>query len=58
MNKLKPIISILVGLAAVFIVWRVGIYPPVVVQAEQSQKSKVDAAPDKPIEAKKPAEPT
>ena len=57
MDKLKPIISILVGLAAVFIVWYVGFYTPAVAQAEPSQESKADAAPDEPVEAKKPADP-
>lgn len=57
MNKLKPVIAILVGLAAVFIVWRVGFYPPIPLQAEQSQGAKTGPSADKPAEANKPDEP-
>ena len=56
MDRSKSIISIVVGLAAVLIVWRVGFYPPVPEQVEKSTETKVAADTDKPGEAKKPAD--
>ncbi|TKJ38041.1 MAG: hypothetical protein CEE38_04580 [Planctomycetes bacterium B3_Pla] len=55
MERSKSIISIVVGLAAVLIVWRVGFYPSVPEQAEKSDETTVVAAaePNKPGEAKK-----
>jgi len=55
MERSKSIISIVVGVAAVLIVWRVGFYPPV---PEQHRKpGEVAAAePNKPGEIKKPGD--
>jgi general secretion pathway protein D len=41
MERSKIIISIFVGFAAIFIVWRVGFYPPVPEQAEKAGEAKV-----------------
>ena len=57
MDRSKSIISIVVGLAAVLIVWRVGFYPPVPGQVEQSGEAKVAADPNKPGDVKKPTDP-
>ena len=56
MDRSKSIISIVVGLAAVLIVWRVGFYPPVPEQAEKSTETEVAADRNKPGEVKKPAD--
>ena len=56
MDKFKPIIAILVGLAAVFIVWRVGFYPPAPAQAQDSGLAKADSPGDKPAEPNTPDE--
>ncbi|MBL7185575.1 MAG: hypothetical protein ISS70_04565 [Phycisphaerae bacterium] len=57
MDRSKSIISIVVGLAAVLIVWRVGFHPPLPEQVEKPTETKVAADPNKPGEAKKPADP-
>jgi len=57
MDRSKSIISIVVGLAALLIVWRVGFYPPVPEQAEKSTETKVAADPNKSGEAGKPGDP-
>ncbi len=56
MERSKSIISIVVGLAAVLIVWRVGFYPPLPEPPEGSTETKVAAEPNKPDEAVKPAD--
>lgn len=56
MDRSRSIISILVGLAAVFIVWRVGFYPPLPEPAETPGETKVAAEPNKPVEAARPAD--
>ena len=55
MERSKSIISIVVGIAAILIVWRVGFYPPV---PEQDQKpGEVAAAdPNRPSEPKTPGD--
>lgn len=57
MDRSKSIMSIVVGLLAVLIVWRVGFSPPASEQAEKSGEMKVVADPNKPGDAKKPADP-
>ena len=56
MERSKSIISILVGVGAVLIVWRVGFYPPIPEQPEKSADVAV-AEPNTPDEIKKPDEP-
>ncbi|MHC4489002.1 MAG: secretin N-terminal domain-containing protein [Planctomycetota bacterium] len=53
-SKLK--ISIVVGLAAVLIIWRVGFYPPVPEQAEKPGETEVATEPGKPGEVQKPGD--
>jgi len=57
MDRSKTIISIVVGLAAVLIIWRVGFYPPVPGQADKPGEAKVAADPNKPGDVKKPTDP-
>ena len=56
MERSKSIISVVVGLAAVLIVWRVGFYPPLPEPPETSSETKVAAGPNKPGAVKKPAD--
>ena len=57
MDRPKSIISIVVGLAAILIVWRVGFYPPVPEQAKKSTQTKVAVDPNKPDEPRKAGDP-
>ncbi|MHC4569528.1 MAG: secretin N-terminal domain-containing protein, partial [Planctomycetota bacterium] len=57
MDRSKSIISIVVGLAAIFIIWWVGFHPDVPEPSEKSSETKVAADPDKPGEAAKPTDP-
>ena len=54
MDWLKSIISVVVGIAAVLIIWRVGFYPPIPGQAEKPTETKVVAETEKSVEATKP----
>ena len=56
MDWLKSIISVVVGIAAVLIIWRVGFVPelPISGQAEKPTETKVAAEAEKPVEAQKP----
>jgi general secretion pathway protein D len=54
MDWLKSIISVVVGIAAVLIIWRVGFYPPIPGQAEKPTETKVVAEAEKSDEAQKP----
>ena len=56
MDWLKSIISVVVGIAAVLIIWRVGFVPdpPISGQAEQPTEAKVVAEAEKTVEAQKP----
>ena len=55
MERSKSVISIIVGLAAVLIVWRVGFYPPVPDQPETTAVE-VAAEPSVPAEVQEPAD--
>ncbi|UCD94444.1 MAG: hypothetical protein JSU69_11900, partial [Candidatus Zixiibacteriota bacterium] len=57
MDRSKSIISIVVGLAAVLIIWWVGFHPEVPQQSDATSDTKVAADPNKPGEVKKPADP-
>jgi general secretion pathway protein D len=48
MERSKSIISIVVGLAAILIIWRVGFYPPVPEKAEKPAETEVAAEPNVP----------
>ena len=58
MERSKSIISMIVGLAAILIIWRVGFYPPTPVteQTEQPVKTETEVAagPDAPGEVNEP----
>ena len=56
MDWLKSIISVVVGIAAVLIIWRVGFVPepPISGQAEKPTETKVAAEAEKSVEAEKP----
>jgi len=54
MERSKSIISIVVGLAAILIIWRVGFYPPVPGQTEKPDETEVAAGPSVPGEANEP----
>ncbi|MHC4586449.1 MAG: hypothetical protein ACYS3N_18105, partial [Planctomycetota bacterium] len=54
MDWLKSIISVVVGIAAVLIIWRVGFYPPIPGQSEKPTETKVAAEAEKSVEAQKP----
>jgi general secretion pathway protein D len=58
MERSKSVISIIVGLAAVLIVWRVGFYPPVPAPAPSEKPPEVEVAaePDAPAEVQKPGD--
>jgi general secretion pathway protein D len=57
MERSKSILSIVVALAAILIVWRVGFYPPVPKQTEEPAGTETKAAvePNAPAEANRPA---
>jgi type II secretion system protein D len=56
MDWVKSIISVVVGIAAVLIIWRVGFVPdpPISGQAEKPTETKVVAEAEKSVEAQKP----
>jgi len=54
MERSKSIISIVVGLAAILIIWRVGFYPPVPEKAEKPAETEVAAEPNVPGEVNEP----
>lgn len=54
MERSKSVISIIVGLAAVLIVWRVGFYPPVPDQPQEPAKVEVAGEPGAPSPAEAP----
>jgi len=54
MERSKSIISIVVGLAAILIIWRVGFYPPATEQAEKPVETEVAAEPNAPGEVNEP----
>jgi general secretion pathway protein D len=54
MERSKSIISIVVGLAAILIIWRVGFYPPAPEQTEKPVETEVAAEPNVPGEANEP----
>jgi type II secretory pathway component GspD/PulD (secretin) len=54
MERSKSIISIVVGLAAILIIWRVGFYPPAPEQTEKPDETEVAAEPNVPGEANEP----
>jgi len=54
MERSKSIISIVVGLAAILIIWRVGFYPPAPGQTEKPDETEVAAEPNLPGEANEP----
>ncbi|MFB0555738.1 MAG: secretin N-terminal domain-containing protein [Phycisphaerae bacterium] len=56
MERSKLIISIVVGIAAVLIIWRVGIYPPVPEQTEKPAETKVVTEAEKPPDVQKPGD--
>lgn len=60
MERSKSVISIIVGLAAILIVWRVGFYPPVPVSEQSVKPAEVEVAvaaePNNPAETPKPTE--
>jgi general secretion pathway protein D len=56
MDRSKSIISIIVGLAAVLIIWWVGFHPEVPKSPAEPNETKVAADPNKPGESKKPAD--
>ncbi|HUV66137.1 MAG TPA: hypothetical protein VMW24_19750, partial [Sedimentisphaerales bacterium] len=55
MERSKSVISIIVGLAAVLIVWRVGFYPPVPDQPETTAVE-IAAEPSAPTEVQEPGD--
>ena len=46
MERSKSIISIVVGLGAILIIWRVGFYPPAPEQAEKPVETEIEVAAD------------
>ncbi len=56
MERSKSVISIIVGLAAVLIIWRVGFYPPVPEQPEKPDETEVAAEPNMPGEIQEPGD--
>jgi len=56
MERSKLIISIVVGIASVLIIWRVGFYPPVPGQAEKPAETKVVTEAEKPPDVQKLAD--
>ena len=56
MERSKLIISIVVGIASVLIIWRIGFYPPVPGQAEKPTGTKVVTEDEKPEDVQKPVD--
>jgi len=56
MERSKLIVSVAVGFAAVFIVWRVGFYPPVPQPAEKPAETVVVSQSEEPVEFAKSGE--
>lgn len=58
MERSKSVISIIVALAAVLIVWRVGFYPPLPAPDQSAKPAQVEVAaePNQPAETPKPPE--
>jgi general secretion pathway protein D len=56
MKRSKLIISIVVGIASVFIIWRIGFYPPVPEQTEKPTETKVVTEAEKPPDVQKPSD--
>ena len=56
MERSKSVISIVVGIAAVLIIWRVGFYPPVPEPEAKPAETEVAAEPGKPGEVQKPGD--
>jgi type II secretory pathway component GspD/PulD (secretin) len=56
MERSKLIMSIVVGIAAVLIIWRVGFYPPVPEQTEKPTETKVVTETKQPVEVQKPGD--
>ncbi|HCO92609.1 MAG TPA: hypothetical protein DIU00_01440 [Phycisphaerales bacterium] len=54
MERSKSMMSIVVGLAAILIIWRVGFYPPLPEQAEKLEETEVASEPNIPGVANKP----
>jgi len=54
MERSKSIISIVVGLAAILIIWRVGFYPPAPEQTEKPVVTEVAAEPNLPGDVNEP----
>jgi len=54
MERSKSIISIVVGLAAILIIWRVGFYPPAPEQTEKQVVTEVAADPNLPGDVNEP----
>jgi len=56
MVRSKLIMSIVVGIAAILIIWRVGIYPPVPEQTGKPAETKVVTEAEKPPDVQKPGD--
>jgi len=56
MERSKLRISIVVGILAVLIIWRVGFYPPVPEQTEKPTETKVVTESKQPVEVQKPGD--
>ncbi|MHC4557612.1 MAG: secretin N-terminal domain-containing protein [Planctomycetota bacterium] len=56
MERSKSIISIIVGLAAVLIIWRVGFQSPIPAQPEEPAETEVAVEPNEPFEVQKPTD--
>jgi len=56
MERSKLVISIVVGIAAVIIIWRVGFYPPVPEPEAKPAETEVAAEPGEPGEGQKPGD--
>ncbi|MHC4507877.1 MAG: hypothetical protein ACYTAO_02825, partial [Planctomycetota bacterium] len=58
MERSKSVISIIVGLAAVLIVWRVGFYPPLPApeQPPEPAETVVAAEPNAPAQVQRPGD--
>jgi len=54
MERSKSIISIVVGLAAILIIWRVGFYPPAPEQTGKPDETEVAAEPNLPGDVNEP----
>ena len=54
MERSKSIMSIVVGLAAILIIWRIGFYPPVPEQTEKPEQTQVASEPNTPSVAREP----